>query len=378
MSENVLAELITDPTPRKRPRLSSITVLAVLASLYTLYFAREFLLPIVFAILLDFLLQPAVRFLHKLKIPQAVGAGLVVLAMVGVVSFIIYEISGPVQTWVAKAPESIAIAQREVGKLMKPLERMMNRTPEPVEQEGASPVQGTAARPAVVVVQGPSMLSRAFGSTSRFLAAAFEVLILLYFMLAAGDIFLRKLIKVLPHLRDKLKAIRIARQVEDSISTYLTTTMLVNLMEGVAVSVVMWLLGMPTPLLWGVLVCVFEFIPYIGAFAIVVILAMVGLTTFGTLGHALLAPGAFLLINLVQANFLTPMLMSHRLALNPVAVFLGLAFWFWIWGIPGAFIGVPVMAVLKICCDQIAGLGPIGEFLGGKDDAVALPVDGRS
>ena len=370
MSENALAELVRDPAPTKRGRVSASTVLAVLATLYTLYFAREFLLPIVFAILLDFLLQPAVRFLVKLRIPEAVGAGLVVLGLIGVTSLVIYEISGPVQTWVTKAPESIGIAQREVGKLIKPLERMLKRTTDQVQQ-ATGPAQ--ASRPAVVVVQGPSMLSRAFGSTSRFLGAAFEVLILLYFMLATGDLFLRKLIKVLPHLRDKLKAARIARQVEDSVSTYLTTTLLVNLMEGIAVAGVMWLLGMPTPLLWGALVCVFEFIPYIGAFAIMAILAMVGLTTFGTLGHALLAPAAFLAINLLQANLVTPLLLSHRLSLNPVAVFVGLAFWFWIWGIPGAFIGVPVMAVLKICCDQITGLGPIGEFLGGKDEGALLP-----
>ena len=203
MSENALAELIRDPAPTKRGRVSASTVLAVLATLYTLYFAREFLLPIVFAILLDFLLQPAVRFLVKLRIPEAVGAALVVLGLIGVTSLVIYEISGPVQTWVTKAPESIEIAQREVGKLIKPLERMLKRTTDQVQQ-ATGPAQ--ASRPAVVVVQGPSMLSRAFGSTSRFLGAAFEVLILLYFMLATGDLFLRKLIKVLPHLQDKLKA----------------------------------------------------------------------------------------------------------------------------------------------------------------------------
>lgn len=114
---------------------------------------------------------------------------------------------------------------------------------------------------------------------------------------------------------------------------------------------------------------VLEFIPYLGALTMTVILAIAALTTFDSIGHAMLVPASFLIINIVQGNFISPLLLGHRLALNPVAIFVGLAFWYWIWGIPGAFIAVPMLAVFKICCDHIESLAAFGEFLGKRDDS---------
>ena len=353
------------PAPPKRRRPQSLTILVVLAALYTLYFARSFLLPIAFAILLDFLLSPAVRTLAKLRIPQVVGAALVVLSLLGISSFAVYELAGPVQTWVARAPEAMEAAREELRKLIRPFERV-RKTAE--EVESAANVS-TSPKPPMVVVQGPSIISRVFGSTPRFLASVLEIVILLFFLLSAGDLFLRKLIKVLPHLSDKLKAVRIAREVETAISTYLVTLATVNLAEGLLFAGIMQLMSMPVPLLWGALVATLEFVPYIGAFTIVTVLTIAGLGTFsGSVGRALLVPGAFLLLNTIQVNLISPQFLGHRLALNPVAVFIGLAFWFWIWGIPGAFIGVPLLAVFKICCDHIDMLRPVGEFLGRKEE----------
>jgi len=219
-----------------------------------------------------------------------------------------------------------------------------------------------------VIVQGPSLAARVFGTTQRSVASVLEVLILLYFLLAAGDLFLQKLIKVLPNLGDKRKAVQIARETESSISTYLATTALVNLAEGAIVAGVMRLWGMPNAALWGALVVLLEFIPYLGALAMVVILAVAALTTFDNIGHAMLIPASYLLINLIQGNVVSPLLLGHRLSLNPVALFIGLAFWFWIWGIAGAFIAVPLLATFKIFCDHIESLASVGEFLGQRDD----------
>ena len=352
------------PGSRLALRPSPLIILAVLASLYTLYFARAFLLPVTFAILLTFLLSPSVRWLARLHIPAPLGAAIVVLALIGGVGLAAYELAGPVQTWTAKAPQSVATAERELRKLLKPFERF-TRTAQQVETAAGG---GAAPQAQEVVVRGPTIVSRIFGSTQRFLAGLLEVVILLYFLLAAGDLFLRKLIKVLPHLTDKLKAIRIARQTEASISTYLRTVALINLVEGAVVAGAMQLLGMPNPLLWGALVTVLEFIPYLGAFTFLVVLFVAALGTYQSLGPALLPPAAFLLINLLQANLFSPILQGRRLALNPVAVFVGLAFWFWIWGVPGAFIGVPILAAFKICCEHIESLAPIGEFLSAREE----------
>jgi len=351
-----------------RARSANLTVLTVLAVLYTLYFAREFLLPIVFALLLSFLFSPVVRALTRIRIPAPLGALLIILVILAVIGSGAFGLSGSIRDWAATAPQTLATAEAKLGKLVKPIQRA-SRTAEQVANAAAVAAGSSASgKPAEVVMQGPSLASRAFGTTQRSVASVLEVLILLYFLLAAGDLFLQKLIKVLPNLGEKRKAVQIARETEASISMYLMTAAAVNVGEGLVVTGVMYLWGMPNPPLWGALVALFEFIPYLGALALVGILGVAALTTFDSVGHALLVPASFLLINLIQGNFVSPLLLGHRLSLNPVALFVGLAFWFWIWGIPGAFIAVPLLATFKIFCDHIESLASVGEFLGQRDD----------
>ncbi len=350
-----------------RLRPNALGVVAVLAVGYTLYFARAFLLPVTFAVLLNFVLGPLVRGLGRLRIPTAVAAALVVLGLVGGVGFAVYQLAGPVQVWGEKAPQAIAGAQRELRKLFRPFQRV-SQTAKQVESAAGEVGVTEPSQAQEVVVRGPGFLSRLFGSTSRVVTALLQIVILLYFLLAAGDLFLRKLIKLLPNLTDKLTAARIARQTQASISTYLGTAALINLIEGLVVAGAMQLIGMPNPLLWGAAAFLLEFVPYLGAVLLTIVLFVAGLATFHELGHALLPPGALILINLLQANLLYPVLQGRRLALNPVAVFVGIGFWYWIWGVAGAFVAVPILATLKICGDHIEGLAPLGEFLGARDE----------
>jgi predicted PurR-regulated permease PerM len=349
-------------------RSVGVTVLAVLALLYTVFFARDFLLPITIAVLLDFLFSPVVRGMTRFKVPPAAGAAVVVLALVGALGLGSYQLAGPVQKWAASAPETFATINNKIRKLMRPVERVSRTAEQVASATSAAGTGAPAARQQTVVVAGPSIVSRVFGSFQRFLAGLLEVFILLYFLLASGDFFLQKLIKVLPQLSDKRTAVHIAREIEASISTYLLTTLTVNVIEGLVVTGAMWALDMPNPVLWGSLVVFLEFIPYLGAATMVLVLSIAALATFDAVGHALLVPATFLLINMMQANVVSPLLLSRRLTLNPVAIFVGLAFWWWIWGIPGAFIAVPVLATFKIFCDHIEVLAPVGEFLGKRDD----------
>jgi predicted PurR-regulated permease PerM len=362
-------------SPQKTTASTAIIILAVLGVLYTLYFARTFLIPIAIAVLLAFVLSPAVRVLTRLRIPEWLGAAIVVLGLVGAIVLGAYQLAGPVQAWTAEAPATLAKAEREVKKLLRPLERV-TKTAERVEE--ATEVTQTGEKPPEVVVRGPSVSSRLFGSTQRFITYLLEVLLLLYFLLATGNLFLEKVIKVLPTFQDKKKAVRIARETEASISVYLLANLGINIVEGIMVGGAMWALGMPAPFLWGLLTVFFEFIPYVGALVMVVLLSIVALASFDNIGHILLVPAAFLLANLIQANIVTTLVLGRRLALNPVALFIGLAFWFWIWGIAGAFIGVPLLAIFKIVCDNIESLAPVGEFLGARTEPAqspALPAD---
>ena len=347
-----------------RARSVCVTILAVLALLYTLFFARDFLLPIVIALLLNLLFSPVVRSLTRVGISAPIGAAVVVLGLLGLVSFGVYELSTPVERWAAEAPKTLANVETRMKKLMKPLERV-RRTAEQVET-----ATSTAAPPKTteVILRGPGIVARVFGTTQRFVAGSLQVLILLFFLLASGDLFLQKLVKVLPQLGDKRTAVEIARAAESSISTYLITALAINVGEGIVVAGVLYLLRMPNPLLWGTMVVLLEFIPYLGAPTVVIVLSVAALTAFDSVSHALLIPASFLAINLIQANLISPLLLSRRLTLNPVALFVGLGFWWWIWGVPGAFIAVPLLATFKIFCDHIATLAPIGEFLGQRDE----------
>jgi predicted PurR-regulated permease PerM len=197
--------------------------------------------------------------------------------------------------------------------------------------------------------------------------ALLEVLVLLFFLLAAGDLFLQKTIKVAARPTSQRVAVEVARQIEGSISRYLVTSALLNLIEGLVFTGLMYLLKMPNPFLWGALVACLEFIPYIGALTIIAILTIASLTVFDTVGHAVLVPASFVAVNLIQGNLIGPMVMGHRLSLNPVAIFIGVAFWWEIWGIAGAFIAVPMLASLKIVCDHVEWLEGVGEFLGQRD-----------
>ncbi len=351
-------------TRRGSIRSVPAVVVAALAVFYTLFLARAFLVPIAYAVLLNLLLSPVVRLLGRAHLPPLAGAAVIVLALIGTLVVGGYGLSGPVQRWVDGAPATLSRAQSKVRRLMAPLRRVQETANQVERQTDVNP----DAKKAAVVVEEPGLSAQIFSSMKQLVAGMLEVVILLFFLMAAGDLFLKKLIRVLPNVGDKKKAVLIARRTQSSISTYLLTLLTINVVEGVVVGAAMWAIGMPTPILWGAVVTVLEFIPYLGAMTLVLIFATAGLTTFDSVGHALLVPAAYLVINVVQANLVTPILLGRRLSLNPVAVVLGLSFWFWIWGVPGAFIAVPLLAVFRIICEHTESLQPVAEFLGQADD----------
>ncbi|HKH47758.1 MAG TPA: AI-2E family transporter [Thermoanaerobaculia bacterium] len=341
-------------------RSLSLTGLFVLAAFYTLYFARAFFLPIVLALLLSFLLTPVVRMLNKLRIPNGLGAALVIFALLGSLGLGIYELAEPAYEWAEQAPRQLRRLERRLAEFKKPVQTMSKAT----QQVEKITQVGTGQQPNKVEVQTQSLGERVFSQATDITAGGMVMFILLFFLLASGDLFLRKLIRVLPSLSDKKRAVEIARQIERDISAYLSTITVINVALGLAVWGIMAWIGLPNPLLWGVLAFVTNYIPYLGAIIMIAVLAMVGFLTFDDTVRSLMAPGAFVGLNLLESYLVTPMVLGRRLTVNPVVVFLGLTFWGWLWGITGALIAVPIMVVLKIICDHSEPLRPIGEFMG--------------
>jgi predicted PurR-regulated permease PerM len=353
-----LANLLGEHADARHVALVGIFVLAVL---YTLRLAQAFILPIVLAVLLDFMLSPVVRALKKRRIPEPLGAGIVILGLVGALGAGVWYLAGPAADWIARAPESAAAVQRKLETMRGSVEQV-TKAAEQVEK--ATEVTGGGNGVRQVEVTGPSLSKQLFGGTASFLGAATVVLFLTYFLLAVGDLFLQKLVAVLPQFKDKKTAVSIARETEAQISVYLFTSTLINIGVGVVTAIAMGLVGMPNAALWGVVAAVLNFVPYVGALVNMVVLALAALVTFDSVSRALLVPAVFFGINLIEGNLVTPMILGRRMRLNTVALFIGFIFWWYIWGVPGAILAVPMMAALKIVCDHIESLTPIGEFLG--------------
>ncbi len=351
-----LANLLGEGADARHVALVGLFLLAVF---YTLHLAQAFFLPIVLAILLDFLLSPMVRVLRRFRLPEPLGAAIVIFGLLTLTGIGVYRLAGPASEYVALAPQSIETVRHKLQSMRGSVEQVTDAA-EQVERA----TEGDESQAQQVEIKGPSLTRQFFGGTTTFLSSALVVIFLTYFLLSVGDLFLQKLVGVLPQFKDKRTAVKIARETEAQISLYLFTTTLINIGVGVVTGIAVHLLGMPNAALWGVIAAVLNFIPYVGAVVNTVLLALAALVTFEDTGHALLIPGAFLALNLIESNLVTPMIYGNRMKLNTVALFIGLIFWWYIWGVPGAILAVPIMATLKIACDHIESLEPIGEFLG--------------
>jgi predicted PurR-regulated permease PerM len=221
----------------------------------------------------------------------------------------------------------------------------------------------TESEPAVAI-QDPGLGSVIFRGTRTLLAQFVTLVVVLFFLLAGDDTFLRRLVEILPSFGDKKRAVEIVSEVEHNISVYLLTITLMNLAVGVATGLVMLACGVEDPALWGALAFLLNYAPIVGPLTGVVIFFLVGLLTFTTSWLALVPALAYGAIHLVEGQTITPMLLASRFTLNPILVIIALFFWYWMWGVPGALLSVPLLAITKIVCDRIPSLMPLGHLLG--------------
>jgi predicted PurR-regulated permease PerM len=359
---------LTGPSPDGAPGMTgrgagervSIIGLFSLGVLYTLYLARDLLLPFFLALLLSLLLRPVVKGLRRLHIPEALSAAiLVALLFVGLVGAA-FSLSDPATAWVQRAPAIMHQLEFKLGDLRQTVESA-RRASHQIEQMAAAADDEAQA----VVVRGPSLAEQALTQTQVILAQLLVVLVLLFFFLARGRSMLEQLIGTMTNLEDRIHYATIASTVQKNIAAYLATVTLINTALGFGTAGLMMAFGMPNPGLWGAMAGILNFIPYLGAAVSLTIITLVSTLTFDSLLQIALPPLSFLTMTTIEGNFLTPMIIGHRLTLNPIAVFLTILFWGWMWGIPGALMAVPILAVFKILCDAHKPLHPLGALLGG-------------
>jgi len=338
--------------------LGGLFVLSVFAALYA---ASSIILPIMVAFILKLLLQPAVRLLERMYLPSVVGALLAILLVIGSLVGLVAGLSLPAATWAERLPEGIPRLEAHLVVLKAPIEALQ-KVIQQAEQVADTP--GTKG-PVVQVHRDLGLTGALFAGTRAILDGLFTTVLVLYFLLVSGDIFLRRIVEVLPKFKDKRQAVDISEQIEEDISAYLVTITVMNVAVGVATAAVMYFCGLGDPLLWGAAAFLLNYIPILGPLFGTFIFLLAGLLTFDSLGWALLPPALYLGIHLVEGETLTPMLLARRFTLNPVLVILALVFWFWMWGVPGAILAVPMLAIVKIVCDRVRSLKILGHFLEG-------------
>lgn len=334
--------------------------LFVLAVLYTLYFARALLLPIVLAVLFSLLLSPMVRMLRNWRLPEPVGAAIVVVCLLGGVGAGVYTLMDPATEWLAKAPGSLRMVESKLKKLKQPVADVQ-RAAERLEAIAQMDVPGKVRE---VVLQRPGIGDLMATRTPYVVAGALSTIVLLYFLLASGDLFLRKVVRITPTLRNKIHAVEVGRSIQHEIGRYFFTVSLINVGLGVATAAALYFLGMPNPLLWGAMVALLNFIPYLGPTISLLILTVAAILAFDDLARAWSVPAAFLGLVFLEGQVIQPIVVGRRLSLNPVVVFLAFLALGWLWGVAGMFIAVPILVTLKVFCDHVERFAPIGEFLG--------------
>jgi predicted PurR-regulated permease PerM len=336
--------------------------LFVLALLAALYAAREIVLPVVLALILNLLLQPALRMLERLRVPKMLGALLLIGLLFGTIVAFGTALSGPAGSWAAKLPEGVPRLQEHLSFLRAPIEAVRQFLQ---QAEGYVSGDASTAGPAQASTIGAHLWTTLFAGTRAFVGGLFETILVLFFLLVSGDTFLRRLVEILPRFSDKRQAIEISQHIEHDISAYLITVTIMNAAVGLATALVMWLCGLGDPILWGAVAFLLNYVPILGPMIGLVTFTLAGLLTVNTLWYALLPAALYLLIHLIEGETITPMLLARRFTLNPVLVIMALIFWYWMWGVPGAILAVPMLAITKIICDRIRMLSAFGHFLEG-------------
>jgi len=293
-------------------------------------------------------------------IRPAFSAAVVLCLFVSAVGIGFFQLGRPAVAWMNDAPQHMAELRQRVLKMF-PRPARFSQAAAAVNNLGTA--EEDPKKVTTVELKTSRVPSTFINWTGTFLAGVGETLVLLYLLLASGDLFLQKLVHVMPTLSDKKRAVEISHEIQQNISNYLFSVSLINIGLGVVASGGLYFMSVPNAVMWGMLVALLNFVPYFGPVAGMILLATVGLLTFDTLLKGLLPPAWYLLLHVMEANFITPVLLGRRFTLNPVVIFVSLIFWTWLWGVPGALLSVPILVSIKVICDRVPALSSVSELL---------------
>jgi len=357
-------------------RSIALVVLAGVAVVFALSWAKAVFIPLMLAVMISYALSAPVNLMQKWHIPRAIGAAVLLLVIVGGVGFAVYSLSDDAGEWIETLPEAatklrlVLLKERKTsGSSMEQMQRAASQLEQAASETGAS-APSVPSGVTRVQVEKPRLdvkdyLWMGTKGALGFAGQLSIVIFLAYFTMVSGDMFRRKIVKVVgPTLSKK----RITIQVLDEITEQIRRFLLVQIFTSILVGVVTWLaflwIGLEHAVIWGIAAGVCNTIPYLGPIIISGGTALVAFLQFGTINMALLVAGISLLITTLEGYLLTPWITGRASRMNPLVVFFGVLFWGWLWGVWGLLLGVPIIMVIKAVCDRVEDLQPVGELLG--------------
>jgi predicted PurR-regulated permease PerM len=348
--------------PRSPVAVRGIFVLAIVAGMYL---GRDFLLPLVLALFLALSFRPSVRLLEKAFIPPWLSASCFVAILGCCSALAFYVMIGPVAAWIDDIPRLTRHFAEKFDGLRVVLGQLANLNAKIIDATALS--NESAVQEVVIRAPAlPALLALATGYPVQLAITILATLVIAVFMLASGDLFYEKLVRVMPSLTDKKRALRIVYDIEHEVSAYVLTLIAINAGLGVCVGLAFYALGMPSPHLWGILTFILNFIPYVGGIIGAALSAFMSIVAFDSIGYALAVPLAFMGLSLVESEIVSPLVLGRRLQMNSLAILLSLAFWTWLWGVPGTILAVPALVVLKVFCEHVESLAGLGEFISAR------------
>ncbi len=350
--EETLHQKGPKPISRSRPLSSSLLLwIFILLLVYMLGFAQAVLVPIFLAFFSYMVLRPATRALERIHVPRMLGAALTLMVVAGVIGFASIQLIDPAREWISHAPERISTIEGKVQGLLKPFDQIRKYA----DEMGNIAVREDPKNRAVSI-KNESFSDVILGGTQAMITKGVVIVVLLYFLLVSGD---RLWIGISgwSSKTDSNSFMKVVRNIESRLSVYLLTLTIINACTGFVVGLGMFFIGMPNPVLWGVLAGLVNFVPYLGAMVGEIIVTMVALFSFDSVGHALLAPLIYFAVSFVEGNFITPMILGRQFTISPVLIILSMIFWGWIWGMIGLFLAVPILVLASVLRESISPLG---------------------
>jgi predicted PurR-regulated permease PerM len=352
----------------------SLTVIAAIATVLFLQYAQAVLIPVVLSTLIFYVLDPIVDSLEKIRVHRAIGAALILLTLVGGTGYTLYELRDDALAVVEELP-------RAAQRARNTLRAGRTRAPTPIDklQEAAKEIDKTAVEATGPQERDPAGIQRVqivqpFRATDYLMwgsagavalgAQAIMILFLSYFLLVADDLYKRKLVKIMPTLAQKKITVQIVDEIGSQIERFMMVQVLTSLIVAAATTIALWWVGLNQAVVWGLMAGVLNSIPYFGPIVVSGGLTLVAYMQFGTIEMALWVAAIALVITTLEGWLLTPTLMGRAASINPAAIFIGIIFWSWVWGVWGLVLAVPMLMMAKAVCDRIEELQPIGELLG--------------